>query len=87
MGLNKVVSGVPESKLQKLPMKTTLTAVLVLSVAAFAQDAGVKNIRPDETAGKPSEAKLDGEQKEAAIVLHRDDVLQDRGGGKHLWPL
>ncbi|MDB6170990.1 MAG: hypothetical protein JWL59_301 [Chthoniobacteraceae bacterium] len=60
-------------------MKTTLTALLALSIAASAQDTGVKNIWPDETAGKPSEAKLDGEREEAAIVLHRDDVLQDCG--------
>ncbi|MEO8351149.1 MAG: cupin domain-containing protein [Chthoniobacteraceae bacterium] len=58
-------------------MKTILTALISLALTAFAQDPN----------GKDSEAKPSGEREGAAPVLHRDDVLHDRGGGKHLWPL
>ena len=68
-------------------MKTILTALLALALAASAQDPGVKDAWPaDETAKQP-EAKAGGEREGAATVLHRDDVLHERGGGKHLWPL
>ncbi len=32
-------------------------------------------------------AKPEGDREGAATVLHRNDVLHDRGGRKHLWPL
>jgi len=32
-------------------------------------------------------AKVDGEREGDFVVLHRDEVLRDRGGNIHLWPL
>lgn len=67
-------------------MKTTLTALLALAVTVFAQDTGAKDAKPADDA-KATTAPTNGEREGAATVLHRDDVLHDRGGGKHLWPL
>ena len=61
----------------KSHMKLTLTALLSLALSAFAQDPSVKD----------TGANANGEREGAATVLHRDDVLHDRGGEKHLWPL
>ena len=68
-------------------MKTLLTTFLVLTVAASAQDNGAKDAKPSDESTKQTEAKANGEREGAATVLHRDDVLHDHGGGKHLWPL
>ena len=68
-------------------MKTTLAAFLALSLAASAQDAGVKDAQSADESPKPAEAGATGEREGAAIVLHRDDVLRDKGSGRHLWPL
>ena len=48
-----------------------LTLLLCVAVVAHAEDG----------------AKPEGERDGAATVLHRDEVLHDRGGGRHLWPL
>jgi len=53
-----------------------LSFLLALTMAASAQD---------KNAG--AEAKPNGEREGAATVLHRADVMQERGGGKHLWPV
>jgi len=69
-------------------MKIPLAALLALVLGASAQDAGVvKDPQPAEGPSKPKEESATVERDGAAIVLHRADVLRDRGGGKHLWPL
>lgn len=68
-------------------MKTILAALLAFVLVASAQDPGVKDAKPADETSKQPEAKAGGEREGATTVLHRDDVLHDRGGGKHLWPL
>ena len=68
-------------------MKTTLAALLALAGTVFAQDTGAKDAKPADDAAKATTAPANGGREGAATVLHRDDVLHDRGAGKHLWPL
>ncbi len=68
-------------------MKTLLITLLVLTIAASAQDDAAKEPKPGDESATQTEATANGERKGAATVLHRDDILHDRGGGKHLWPL
>jgi quercetin dioxygenase-like cupin family protein len=68
-------------------MKNTFTALLALALTASAQDAGVKDAKSADASTKAKDAAATGEREGAAIVLHRADVMHDRGGGKHLWPL
>ena len=68
-------------------MKTTLTALLTLVFAATAQDPATTNARPADDAAKAADATTNGEREGAATVLHRDNVLRDRSGEKHLWLL
>jgi quercetin dioxygenase-like cupin family protein len=39
------------------------------------------------TARADDAPKPEGEREGAATILHRDEVLKDRGGVRHLWPL
>jgi quercetin dioxygenase-like cupin family protein len=57
--------------------KATLAALLALVLTALTQEP-----KPNAADAKPN-----GERDGAATVLHRDSVLSDRGGGRHLWPL
>jgi len=68
-------------------MKISLAALLALVLAASAQDHGEKDVKPGENPSKSNEESATGEREGAAVVLHRADVMRDRGGGKHLWPL
>ena len=62
-------------------MKTLLASLIVAALSAIAQDT-----KPGDEAPQTA-AKVEGELEGVATVLHRDDVLADRGGGRHLWPL
>jgi len=66
------------------PMKqhVLLSLVCAISIRALSQDA-----QPAAESVKPSEPAISGERDGAALILHRDEVLKDRGHGKHLWPL
>lgn len=66
-------------------MKKPIAALLALTLAAAAQDA--KDAKPSDDSSKQPQAKANGEREGTATVIHRDDVLHDRGGAKHLWPL
>ena len=68
-------------------MKSALAALLAVVLGASAQDTGVKDAKTANDSSKPTEAGGGGEREGAAIVLHRADVMRDRSGGKHLWPL
>ena len=61
-------------------MKTILATLLAAALAASAEDT-----KPGDEA--PQAAKVEGEREGMATVLHGDDVLGDRGGSRHLWPL
>ena len=71
MKSDRLISG--GVRIGHIHMKTTLAALLALVVAATAQD--------------PASKATNGEREGSATVLHRDEVLRDRGGEKHLWPL
>jgi quercetin dioxygenase-like cupin family protein len=55
-------------------MKTLPAALAVLALA----------LSPAHSADEPAST---GEHEGAATILHRDEVLHDRGGNRHLWPL
>jgi quercetin dioxygenase-like cupin family protein len=63
-------------------MKTLLASMLTLVGIATAQGPSIT-----ADSAKATETKSSGEREGTATVLHRDDVLRDRGSGKHLWPL
>jgi quercetin dioxygenase-like cupin family protein len=63
-------------------MKIALVTILALVLGASAQEP-----KPADESPKPAEASAAGEREGSAIVLHRADVMHDRGGGRHLWPL
>jgi quercetin dioxygenase-like cupin family protein len=72
-------------------MKTSALAIaaalLTLSHVVPAQDPAAKGARPPSELPARTDSKVEGERDGALSVLHRDDVLRDRGGAKHLWPL
>lgn len=63
-------------------MKTFIAWLLLSAAAATSQEPSKPRESP-ETAPAAGTAEREG----AATILHRDDVLRDRGGGRHLWPL
>ncbi|MEA3207212.1 MAG: Cupin [Chthoniobacter sp.] len=67
----------------------TFVALLFLSGAATAQKPEAIGAAPSSAAPElhREAAENNSERKGVATVLHRDDVLRDRGAGRHLWPL
>jgi quercetin dioxygenase-like cupin family protein len=66
-------------------LRWALIALLMLTRAVSAQQAN-EQARTDP-ALQQTPAKIEGEREGVASIVHRDDLLRDRGDGRHLWPL
>jgi quercetin dioxygenase-like cupin family protein len=62
-------------------LRWAVTALVILTRAVSAQQTNGQ-ARTD-----PAPAKIEAEREGVASIVHRDDLLRDRGGSRHLWPL